>query len=1759
MTDLRSRIAALTPEQRALLETRLGAQLAERDSSDGPRARAAVAIPRRDPNLPTPTSYAQQREWALERFRPGNNIVDALRLEGGVDQELFSRVLTEMTNRHEVLRSTIEISDGKLVQVVHPVTPVPVPVIDLSHLDPAEQRREFVALHQAEVRRPFPADQPQRLRATLVRLGPTTHLGVLSIHHGASDGWSAGVVLTETAAHYKAFHDGTAAELPPPPIQYGDFAVWQRQWMDGEWMAGELEHWRGVLDGIPPRLALPTDRPFPVRRTFAGDVEQVDLSTELSAVIKGYAEREGLSISMLMLAACSVLLHRYTQQDDLVFGSAITGRSRPETEALIGCFANALPLRMRIDRDRPLRSVLAEARDVASTAFEHQDLPFDRLIEEFAREETSQTPLIQMMINVITNPGDITRATDVALEMPGMRITREPVALGPVPIDLIVLVQAGARSVNIQWHYSTELFDRSTIARLAEQCAHVLHQLVTTPDTRVGDVELLSADASPAQPADVVSERAAVGFVELFRRQVAATPDAAAVRWDGAAISYAELDRAADGLARRLRALGAGPEAPVGVLLPRTPELATAMLGVLRAGGACLALDPEYPPDRIAALIADSGARLLVTNGEQLGIADSLSDVEPVLIGDQPGADGTGELPDPALTSAAYVCYTSGSTGRPKGVVVEHGSLAAFAHDIIERLGLTAADRFLQFASPGFDVLVEELFPVWVAGGAVVFPPAESAGLNIDVEQVARAEGVTVMEVPAAFWHEWVRSRTSSAALPPSLRLVIVGAERVLPERLAVWQKLGVPLAHVYGITETTVSSTFFVLAPDAPAADLVHLPIGTALPSVELAILDEDLRPVPAGAVGELYIGGVSVARGYHGDAALTAARFVADPAGSGERLYRSGDLVRRRPDGNLEFLARADTQINLRGFRVEPGEVESAICRHPQIAHAVVAVHEPAPNDRRLVGYVVPQPRTRPNLTDLRRFLEREIPRYLVPSTFVTLESLPLTGNGKVDRDRLPAPGDERPDLDEEVVAPRTPMERRLAEIVAHVLGITTVGVHDNFFDLGGDSILAIQVVARAQDDGIGLSPLDLFEHPSMAQLAEVAGAGDRPPPVNPRPADAAPVLSVDQERLWIEDRLVPGAAYHVGAQLRVVGPLDLAVLEASIAAILVRHEALRSRFPTVDGTPVQVVEPADPAWRLPVADVSGLAPQERAAERKRLAATEATVPFDLATGPLLRCLLIRLSPTEHILSVTSHHIVSDMMSVDLFGRELAALYAAGGDATVARLPELPVQFRDYAVWQREFLAGEQREREVGYWRDHLAGAPPALTMPTAHRLAPTPDARGGRFRTSLTVEETAALHALCRAHEVTPFMVVLSSLATVLGRWAGQPDVVVGVSISSRTDVATQNLIGCFINTLPLRVDLAGAPTFTELLTQVREVALGGYAHANAPLDLVIKELGVLRDPRRTPLFQVMLNVTDVPSVERIGDIALEMADTPELPSSFDLVLHAREINGATALQLEFNADRYQAPMMEILTDHLRTFLGAAAGDPDRSILDYELGGTQPAPEPEPFPELDAADRFAVLPGVPGEFVAALAAAAQAKPPRTVPGPAARDAGALAEWLRAEGITVLHAGAPILRALAARTPRPELPALRMVAVLHDGGLLAPDVDAIRRLAPAAAVVAVYGVTPDGAPSACYRVPAGWDAAQAPLRVPLGSEPPGAPATLRHPAGQPAAVGEVAEIWFGERRTGDLGRRWHDGTIEFIDRLGDRPIIRPVEVEAS
>jgi amino acid adenylation domain-containing protein len=1580
---------------RAIFEAPTVAGLAARvaaERGEGAEAPLPPLLPvPRDPLRALPLSFAQQRLWFIHRMDPESgayNVPLALRLRGALDPRVLRRTLAEIVRRHETLRTVFEERGGEPVQTVRPPAAVPLPAVDLSGLPEREREARARRLVLEEARRPFDLERGPLLRARLLRLAPGEHVLVLAMHHVASDEWSTGVLLREAAALYAAFARGASSPLPELPVQYADFAAWQRSWLAGEALDAQLRWWKARLAGAPPLLELPTDRPRAAGRSDAAASHAFTLPAATSAGLRALARREGATLFMTVLAGWQALLGRWSGQDDVVVGTPIAGRTRSELEGLIGFFVNMLPLRADLGGGATWRELLARVREGALGAYAHQDLPFERLVDELAAERSlAHAPVFQSTFAL--QEGIAARG---GLALDGVALEPLGIAAAEAQFDLDLTVVDEGDSLRAVIGYRTALFEAATVARAAGYLETLLAALASDPELRADSVPLPgSAERAQVLEAWNATTREHLRGDRVHERiaaQARRTPDAPAVLAGGRALSHAALDAEADRLAHRLRRLGVGPETRVALCLERSPEMLVALLAVLKAGGVYVPLDPAYPAERLAFMLADSGARVVLTHS---ALRDRLpaADARVVCIDDDdadaPASEGAPEVPLDA-GNGAYVIYTSGSTGRPKGVLVSHGALASYASAAVELYGIVPGDRVLQFASLSFDASAEEIYPALLAGAALVLRTDEMlADAGTFLERCGRW-GVTVLDLPTAYWHELVAEMERGAArLPGCVRLVIIGGESALPERVRAWRRCvggSVRLVNTYGPTETTVAASLADLTgagePDAAGAPLPPVPIGAPVPNVRLYVLDAHMQPVPLGARGELYIGGAGVARGYLGRPGPTAERFVPDPFGAepGARLYRSGDVARWRPEGALEYLGRADEQVKVRGFRIEPGEIESLLLRHPGVREAAVAAREDEPGRASLVGYVVAEGEE-PTAAELRAHLQAELPDHMVPAAFVRLQGLPKTPSGKTDRRALPAP--ER-GAEGGHVAPRTATEEVLAGIWADVLELQRVGARDNFFERGGHSLLATRVVSRvAASLGVELPLRALFEAQTVEQLAariDAAGRGGEggaPPLVAVDRSGPLP-LSFAQERLWFLHQLDPeGAGYNMPFPSRMSGALDVRALERALGALAGRHESLRTTFRPVDGGAVQVVHPAAPV-RVPLVDLSGLAPEAGERAARRLAEEDAERPFDLRRGPLLRVALLRLRADEHVLLVGMHHVVGDGWSMGVFFRELYALYAAEARGERLRLPAPAVQYGDFAVWQRSWLAGDVLRRQLDWWRERLAGAPPALELPTDR---PRPAVSGGRGAAHLfrvPAADVRALRAVARREGATLYMVVRAALDVLLARWSGQEDLVVGSPIAGRTRVELEGLIGFFVNTLALRTELSGDPAFRELVARVREAALGAYAHQDVPFERLVEEVAPARSLSHTPLFQVMFalqNLRDDAAPAPPG-LRVERFRAATRTARFDLEVDLFEEGEELAGGVRFRTDLFDRSTVERFAEHFRALLAAAGAAPAERcsrlrilpaeeaelLRAYGAGPAHPAPAGGVVPRLLAA---------------------------------------------------------------------------------------------------------------------------------------------------------------------------------------------------------
>jgi amino acid adenylation domain-containing protein len=1043
-----------------------------------------------------PLSFTQQQFWLLAQAEPDScyNICTALKISGPLEVQTLQQALNVIVERHEILRTNIIVNDSGPVQLIAPSIQLSLHVSDLRALSSAEREGEIQRLVRSESESQFDLGYGPLLRIKLLTVGEAEHVLLLTVHHLICDGWSIGVLLRELATIYQDLCAGRTASLPQPKIQYADYALWQRQRLQGPWFEKQLEYWRKQMAGAAPMLDLPTDYSRPDRYSVKGSEEQILLPEGVSRAIGNLGRQEGATLFMTLLAAFQTLLFRYSGQEDIVVGSPVAGRSMLETEELIGSFVNTLTLRADFAGKPSFRELLRRVRTATLGAFSNQDVPFEKLVEELNPErKTNCTPLFQAMFALQNSP-----ASDSLIEGLKLRPLRIPNA--KAKFDLTLEAEEETDGLRLSFEYNSELFRPETIRRMLGHFRNLLEAIVADPDQLVSELPLLR-DSEQHQILNEWNGNR-IPFPEdscihtLFEAQVEQTPAAIAVEFQGESLTYRQLNQRANQLAHALRKRGVGPDTLVGICVHRSFEMLVGMLGVLKAGGAYVPLDPANPADRLAFMIEDAGLSLVLTQDRLAGeIAFSGADV--LCLDRDWAAIAVESEANLALivgpTNLAYVIYTSGSTGNPKGVMIEHRSLVNFTCTAAAAYEICPADRVLQFASLSFDLSVEEIYPALTRGAAIVLRTDEMISSARDFMHYCDKWRVSILDLPTAYWHELADALNEvDLTLPAAVRLVIIGGEKAAFDRLAAWHRRvreGVRLVNTYGPTETTVAVTMCDLRPEDQSFRLNTVPIGRPLANSTAYVLDESLQPVPIGAPGELYIGGAGVARGYVKRPELTDEKFIKDPfsVDGGARLYRTGDLVRYRTNGNIEFLGRIDNQIKIRGFRVELEEIEQALRTQPGVADCVVALHEDNEGDKRLLAYLVPSAERNLNISDLRTYLKSKLPPYMMPASFEPIDALPLLPSGKINRRALPAPRFMRTEVAESFVAPRTPIERLLAAEWCDVLKLERVGIHDNFFELGGHSLLAAKVVSRVRGSlEINFGMVDLFQAPTIASLA-------------------------------------------------------------------------------------------------------------------------------------------------------------------------------------------------------------------------------------------------------------------------------------------------------------------------------------------------------------------------------------------------------------------------------------------------------------------------------------------------------------------------------------------------------------------------------------------------------------------------------------------------------------------------------------------------
>jgi amino acid adenylation domain-containing protein len=1957
--DLTTRRAQLSAAKRALLEKRLAGQqtgLAE-----------SQTIPRRGTHLSAPLSFAQQRLWFLHQLEPDSiayNMPTALRLNGRLDPDALEWGINEIIRRHESLRTTFRLVNNQPVQIIAEQLTLKMPVVDLQDF-PAEGREaEVVRLATEEAQRPFDIEAGPLVRARLLRLNAEECVLIFTTHHIISDGWSLGVLVNEMAALYKSYVEGRPSPLAELPVQYADFAEWQREWLTKGNLERQLQYWKEQLGGEIPVLELPTDRPRPPRQSFRGAVRRFALSEELSAAIKRLSRQEGATLFMTLLAAFQTLLHRYTNQTDILVGTGIANRNRAEIESLIGFFVNTLVLRTDFGGRPTFRELLRRVRDLTLGAYAHQDLPFERVVEELQpARDLSRNPVFQVSFALQNAPMQ-------ELELPGLSLRTQEFESLTTRFDLECHMWDVAGGLQGFLFYSTDLFEEATVERLLAHYRNLLEAVVADADQRVAEIQFLTEDERRRLLLEWNEtehrDSRDVCVHQLFEEQAAQTPNALAVESAGERLTYAELNERANQLAHYLRRCGVGPEVLVGVCVERSNEMLTALLAVLKAGGAFVPLDPASPPQRLALMLADARPSVVLTEQRWL---QKLPAGEAQLVCVDAGRElfaheGAENLHvTVTLANLAYVIYTSGSTGTPKGVAITHGSLMNLVRWHQRVYEISSADRATQVAGPAFDASVWEVWPYLTVGASVHIADEETRLSPEKLVAWLDAERITVSFLPTPL-AEAVLVEPWPARV--ALRTLLTGGDRL---RRPPRKGLPFRLANNYGPTENTVVSTWTFVGEDEGSE--APPPIGRPVDNTQVYVLDGELRLAPVGVAGELFVGGENLARGYLNRPGLTAERFIPHPfsAEPGGRLYRTGDRVRLRGDGQVEFLGRTDEQVKVRGYRIELGEIEATLGEQEEVREALVVAREDGAGEKRLVAYVVPraevrvvqEERTRleqqhlaqwrtlyddtyahaapapdeplfniagwnssytgepippeemrewqesslarilklkprrvleigcgtgllllqiaphcdayegtdfspvaldymrrqlanegldesrvklsqrmahqfegieaasfdavvlnsvvqyfpdfdyllrvlegalkavepggfvylgdlrnlrlletfhasvqayqaspstdsatlkervrrnieteeellldpalfnalrerfpqiggvelqlqrgrahneltrfryqvvlhvgetpqgvacpvvdwqnerlnlealrqlliekepetlgvrrvpnarvraevrlaellnqsvasetaselceaaraaredaidpeevwglsetlpyevdvrwsdagageyfdivlrrreagsrvssretfPSLPEeahapkalalyannplrgrlvrqliprLRAHLEERLPDYMIPASFVLLDALPLTPNGKVDRRQLPAPDEARPEQAGDYVAPRSPVEELLSRLWAEVLRVESVGMCDDFFALGGHSLLATRLVSRVRESfGVELPVRSLFEAPTVRELAghvEAAlrdRAGAQSPPVVRVSREATLPLSFAQQRLWFLHELEPTSSfYNVPVAVRLRGRLRIDALRRTLNEIVRRHESLRTSFPTIGAQPVQSITPAL-ALDLPLHDLSALPEQEREREAQRRATDEARVPFDLAAGPLMRASLLRLGAEDHVLLVTMHHIISDGWSMGVLIREVGALYRAFIEDAPSPLAELAVQYADFAVWQRRWLAGEVFETHLRYWKRQLGGELPVLNLPADKPRPEVQSFRGSSRSLQLPVQLAEALNALAKREGVTLFMLLLAAFKALLSRYTEQSDIVIGSPIANRNRVELEGLIGFFVNTLALRTDLSGNPSFREIVGRVRAIALEAYAHQDMPFEQLVEQMQPERTMSRNPLFQVMFQMENTPKEDLpLPGLVLSPVEVGRVTSQFDLSFDVMENDEGLVVVAEYSTDLFNGETISAMLRRWQILLEGVVANPEARLDELPL---------------------------------------------------------------------------------------------------------------------------------------------------------------------------------------------------------------------------
>jgi amino acid adenylation domain-containing protein/non-ribosomal peptide synthase protein (TIGR01720 family) len=1365
-------------------------------------------------NQHIPLSFGQQGLWFIDELEGGStayNQLFAIKLQGVVQVAILESALTEIIRRHEILRTTFKTINGQAFQAIAPEPTFTLAVENL-------QRQELQPFAVAQSQHPLNLAEGPLLRVTLVKLAPNEYVLLFVIHHAIADAWSSTIFIQELAAIYEAFALGKPSPLPELPIQYADFAYWQHHKLQ-QLLPEQLRYWEQKLSDTPPVLQLPS-RPRLAVQSFQGDIITLELNQDLTTKLKHLSQQSGVTLFMTLLAAFNTLLSRYTHQDDICVGTTIANRHSRELESLIGYFLNTLVMRTDLSGNPTFRELLQRVQNVAWEAYNHQDLAFDQLVAKLQpTRDLSHTPLFQVMFvleNVPKQEVQLSELTLSFLEIP----------LASANFDLSLSMRETEQGLLTKFEYNTDLFDADTITRMARHFQTLLWEIVTNQEQPISELPLLTEverhqllvewnNTQIEYPQDK-------SIHQLFEAQVELTPEVVAVVFDEQHLTYRELNQRANQLAHYLQTLGVGKETLVGIYVERSLEMIVGLLGILKAGSAYVPLDPGYPVERLNFMLSDSQVSVLLT---QQKLLENLQTSKTNLVCLDKDWQEISQYSQENLVNTvtpqdlAYVIYTSGSTGQPKGVMIQHLSLVSFTEIIKGEYGITNKERILQFASISFDVAAEEIYPCITSGATLVLRTDEMLASVPAFLQKCQDWNLTILNIPTAYWQQWMAELANTdLAIPDSLRLVIIGGEQAHSEKVAIWQQKidSLQLINAYGPTETTVTATIYKIPVNPSQA----VPIGRAIANVKTYVLDQYLQLVPIGVTGELYIGGVNLAKGYLNHSDLTEEKFILNPFDhlKESRLYKTGDLVRYLPDGNIEFIGRIDDQVKIRGFRIEIGEVEAVLSQHPQVQQTAVIVCEDQPSNKRLVAYVVPK-QEQVTTNELRRFLKDKLPDFMVPGAFVKLETLPLTPNGKIDRRALPAPDTSSLTPETNFLPPRNSVELQLTQIWSEVLGVQTVGIRDNFFELGGDSIIAIQIIAKANQANLKLTTKQLFQYQTIAELANVAVPKQA---IQAEQGLVTGKVSLTPIQHWFfAQHLVEPHYWNQTFVLEISQALDIDLLEQALQQLLLHHDALRLRFEKTELTWQQVLVDIHTPVSLQHFDFSGLTKIEQE-QAFQTSAAELQISLDLSVGTLTRFAVYNFGiqqPSRLLLII--HHLAVDTFSWRILLEDLQTAYQQLKQGQNVQLPAKTTSFKYWSEHLYEYAQSITLQKERDYWLTQCQQQRLLVDFPDGENIV----ASQRNVAIALSLEQTQALlQEVPQAYNTQINDVLLTALVQAFAQWTGTGSLLIALESHGReeifADLDLSRTVGWFTSIFPVLLDLGKTAHPGEALKTIKE---------------------------------------------------------------------------------------------------------------------------------------------------------------------------------------------------------------------------------------------------------------------------------------------------------------------------------------------------